>query len=1110
MPPWVALGFGLSVAGALVLLFPGRGADPWAQAPPGAVDPLHAAVLRALGQAPPPAAAPARTVASALPAPAGDEAQQARAAFAAQDRAAGLAAARAAYAEALRHLLATGDVRRALEQALAHLGRLHEDPATLERLARLARSADRPELAQDLALRAARGAGTTDERLARLALAYDASLAVARLDDAVTMAQAALRLAPQDAWRLRLAQAASWSNRPALALAQWQALARAHGADDAAWREVALRARALRDGPALLEALERRWGAGRADAPAAAPLARELELAYEEQGEVGRAERLLQEQIARNPPAGRAALLRRLADLAQRAGDEALAAATLTRLLDARPGDARLALELARLQARRGDAPGAAARVAANLDPAQERDPEALRDGARLLREGGRLDAALALLLRRIALGQAGPGERLEAIELQERHDPQAATALALALFAQAPDADLAQRALGLLERDGNVARLRAFLHGFTPAREAAVAGNPYFLVQRAQLRLRLGETGAALRDAQRALALRPRDPQLRAAWLWTLIGAQAEAPLRARLAQWAPLLGAGARTPPGLADALVAGLLAVHEPRLALPFLQRRAAHADQAPWWLAYADALEQDGQPELARRAQQRALALLRRAQVRAGATHELAGTAQAAAAATALERLELALVYVPGDAARARLHALAASLRAARVPGRLAPEGELERSALVLASLVAEEPDTLGQAWLLAHAVAAAGPDPAPGWARLPVALAQDDRAELAGLLDAQAGWLPPAEAIEAAQRLGRGAQAQTLAFEQMLRTPDDDRLAPMLAQALTPPALPLPATQAAYADAGLRTFTQQPLREFAQWLAASVPLSQHLALGLQAEQARRASEDAAQLVAPAGADRRLAASLRAQATPEQAWQLDLEQRQGLQHANGAALRWQQDLGQGLALDARAGWHQDTVDSIYLRIGGLRNGLEATAQQRWSATDSVALSAQAHEYRSQSGARLGGGQVLRVDAEHGLRLAYPDVAAYGGAAALRFAAQPGLDPLLAGLLPPAQRASAGNAVFLGQDTNQLEFGLRLGESARSQATRALRPYASFGLLHDSVSGYAPQWDLGVAGSVLGGDTLTLGLRGGSALGNSQSAPQREWKLAYRWYF
>ena len=105
-------------------------------------------------------------------------------------------------------------------------------------------------------------------------------------------------------------------------------------------------------------------------------------------------------------------------------------------------------------------------------------------------------------------------------------------------MVARTRQSELAQRALELLERTASAAQLRAYLASYDESMEKAVAGNTYFLVKRAQIRIRLGELSAAVADARRASALQPRDLHIRAALLWTLIAARAVDPLRAEVAR--------------------------------------------------------------------------------------------------------------------------------------------------------------------------------------------------------------------------------------------------------------------------------------------------------------------------------------------------------------------------------------------------------------------------------------------------------------------------------------------------------------------------------------------------------------------------------------------
>jgi len=1119
MPPWAALGFGLSVLGALVLLFPYHTAQDWLARVSSREDPLRNAYLRALGPAQAPPAAAAGAAQSATPAqelPArvqralaeGDYAGAARELFAAREHATSRSERRRLYARAVRTLIAGNRPLATLAAAQDQLGDLGDDAPTLELLAHVSLAADRPDLAHEYAMRAvapamrsapaghATGTAAAPED-ARLRLAFDTSLGVGNLADALAVAQFAVRTDPRQLeWRRRLAQVATWSGRPDEALEQTLALARMQtgpGAPGAgargAWRDVLRQANALGDRVHATEALEHLLDADPTDQALLAQLVAE----YEYQGKVPAALQRLHRAVAAASAEQRPALLGMLADLAQRAGDEAEARAALNAALQAQPGDTQRALELARLEYRAGNVERAAQVLSAHTDVAALTDGDALRDEAQILREAGRTDQALAALRRLIALDLADWESYRDATELLERDAPAAAGQLAAQGFLRTHRPELARRTLELLSRADADAELRAFLASFDPALEQAAAADPEFLLQRAEVLVRLGDPAAAVRDARRAVALAPGDPRIRAALIWTLIAAHETGPLRAEIARWAPQFAEGRGPDASLADALVAALLALHEPEPALPYLQRRAAAGANPLSWITYADALEQSGRAEQAQRARWRAWHLL---QQPAGSTVPVPEANQVAA-----ERLALALALEGGDAARARLLAMRAQVTGRRRAGD-------ERVAVVVSYAIEREPDTLGQAWLLdLYGRTTAAPD----WVQLPVAIAQDDRPDIGTLLDAQPEWLPPAEAVQAAQRVGRFAQAQSLAFEQMQRTPDNDDLLSSFRH-LSGEELGIgrPSPGASFLDLGIRTLSQQPIREIEQWLNGSVPLTQHLALGVLASQTRRSGDDPSQIVNVPGAEHSVQASLLLRGTDDNELQVDLRQRQAMESVTGLSLRWQHSVLPGASLTAQAAVHQDATDSVYLRVGGQRNFAAVTALARWSATDYAALGVERNWYLSQDGGSLGDGSQLRLDLEHEFRLAYPDFALHASAVDLRFRAQGSLDPAMAPLLPAPSRATATNAALLASNTTQFGLSAQVGYSAREERSRALRPYASVGFVHDQIVGGNPQWELGVTGSVLGTDAFTMGYRGGTAIGSGVTAPLHEWLIRYRWLF
>ena len=1031
---------------------------------------------------------------------------------------------------ALRALQAANLLDEALALAEQHLGALANDTLTLEFLTRLALAANRPDLAQRYAILLLRiamlpaaiarlqqaglpvpaawqalaqqsaaqvarvqatlpAAADGHERTARLpfddvlyTLSYDVFVANANLRDALVVARAAVRQVPRNlAWRRRLAQVAEWSALPELVLEQWHAIARQTG-DGAAWAEVRRRAQQLRATDLWVEALE----AGLARQPGDAAAVRDLALAYEAMGRPERAIALLRPALdARDRGAQRRERLDLLAIIAEHGGDLDTQRAALQALLRDFGGAPDDALRLASLEYGVGNEAAALAALVAALPRAQTevaRHREYWQAYAELARARGQRGEALRAYRLLLDTGDEGEPLLVGAAGLLEDDDPRAAVALYERAWRRHGRAEYATQLLYLLQRAGDAAAVRDFLARLTPTQLALLEADARFLVQRASIRLADGAIAAARADAQRAFALQPGDANTEALLIWTLIAARDAPALRARLAASAHANG----DEPLLWGPFAAGWLALQEPRLAVRYLRLQARTGADPLWLLSYADALDQLGSRDLAWSVRRHAW-LQRRA--------------LEAAARTPQQRLDLQRRLVPlaaallgGDAARARLDAL------------LAADAQAGRSATreaALAYWIARERSEVAAAWLLGQYAQAMA---RPAWAELSVALAENDAARIETLLDTVADWLPVYDRIEAADRVGRTAQAQTLAFDTLAALPDSDELHRRLVDRV---AGERSATAPQYAGAEWRSFRQRPIDERTWRIDGSVRLSPRIALGAAQAQTTRSSTDPAQLVDPPRHDRSTQLDLAYDLGLDAAARLTLQQRDGLARETGWRLQGEARVHPRLVLSAGAGQGQPATDNAYLRVGAVRDVVSLAANARLSQREFVAVTVETSRFAAQGGGVIGDGRVLRLEAGHYFRTEYPDLSLRASVADLHYAPAAGVAEALLPLLPAAARSGATNARLLPASTQQVGLALVLGETARERYSRAWRPFGAVSLTNDRNSGTDYAWTLGAGGSVLGADDLSLAVAGGSGLG-VQVAPFRQIGLRYRWMF
>lgn len=1008
------------------------------------------------------------------------------------------------FLSAMRAAQAGNALAEALELAERHLGELVADTETLEFLTRLALAAGRPDIAQRYAVwllrlslapaaehvpvlalpRRLPAAAHAQERTARLPyderlylLALEVFLANGNLEDALVVARSAVRQRPEDLrWRLHLAQLADWTNRPQLALEQWEAIARRRGLVTD-WEQVARRAQQLNDRRLRLQALE----ALRQLQPQAQPVQRAWLEALEEAGEPVRALQALRAALGETgADPWRGERLKWLARLARELGERDLVRRALQALQQDFAVTVERALMLARLEEEAGDLAAARAALAAAQGLA-ERDIAANRAfwdaWAELAVATGDRAQALAAWERLYAAGVADDSDLAALADALEHIDPPRAARIAVERFRRSGQSRAAVRAFDLLLRANDPNATRAWLDSLTSTQREQLQRDADFLSLRAQWWLAQGARRAAARDAWAAATVAP-SVEREATALWLLILAGEAETLRSQLLA----LGARALDEPLLAQAAAAGWLSLAQPARALPYLAR-VARADLDPLWrLEYADALERLGASDLA--ADER-LRLWRQ-------RHELLQNADAQTRAQRLARLlPLAALLADGDAAAAwRREILARQKEAAELPEA------------VIGYWLARGAPEVAHAWLLARRLS--GVD-GPAWTRLAVAAAHDDGAWLAVLLDEPAVTRQsPLALAEAAWRTGARALAQTLAFEAVQQAPFADEAQQRLRQ------LMLGTTEAAAASALAvehELLRQSPLRYTLTTLQAGVRVSPRARLTVQWEWTEADSLLADSLAAAPPAEVAALGFAWSQSRDDEIL-LRLGRRAGASGAF-ALLRWQGRPAPRLTAAVQVGSGQTVTDNAYLRLGAQSTRFAIDGTAAVALRDAIFLQLQFDQYRSLQQEPVGRGRQLRLALQHSVALAYPDASVRLVWTQARYRPHAGVAKGMLPLLPSSLQPLATNAAFLPADTDRIGLELGFGESARAAWTHAWRPFATLSLSRETGgrSDYALR--LGAAGHVLGADALQLEWGYGSARAGVGTR-YTEAALRYRWAF
>ena len=1084
--------------------------------------------------------------------------------FVAMARSASRTDQRAYFLEGLRNLQAGGLLKEALAAAERHIGPFAHDIPMLKFLARLAQSANRPDIAERYAKRflelsllerwqaqeatrlVARGRPQyappvymEQARMVRAAapaggpgLAFDEEsyrmgfqifLANRNLADARRVAASAVQQQPQSApWRRRLAEVSEWDGVPQDALVHWLAYARMTGSE-AGWDATLRLSDSLFDQATLRLALEHKLAAE----PANLQWLNRLLALHELAGAPAEAIALLQGRLAgRGAPQGaeRVRELELLAAVQERAGLDADALATMLRLQREAGPRVVYALKIANFQYRRG-APKLAYATLETVRPlAAPDDAVYWRDYAevaRLLQDDAGAERGYRALL---AAGLQSDADLANLAGLWRGERPLASAAVALYAFGRNGDPMLAEQALGIYLELGERSAARQLLAQLSPAQRRVLEQRAGFLLLRANLAQSGEDLAGARRDLLAVLALEPASIEARAALIWVMLALRDTAALKDSLQSWAT----EADRNEALWDPYAAALMSLNRQDEALRWFRKSGMKKRDYLWLMSYAECLDANAQPDLAWRIRRHvwtelrkpeALAALQPAQY-AAMRDRLAALAPAFAGGEASWRILQALLRTglpeltaaahpaPARDGRDLLQRLAASeTQPHAAPAPTAPQdlytpagarddARLSASTreLALAYALNTDASDLARAWLASRF---AGQLARPLWAELSMLLQSGDRDRMNTLLDEMPDWLPMYDRVDAAERAGRPALAQTLAFDQLSRLPQDDALHQRLVNLATADPAPL--------QARVTSLRESPLVATETLLRAGAAIGEGLRMSVTLSERRQHSDDAALLAAVPQSDRVLALAVSSR-LERGTLTATLQRREALAASTGlrmeAELAPSRDLRVGLA----AGINQVSTDSVLLRVGGMQSGVDFNATYALSTREYGRADLGWRRYRAQAGAALGSGATWRLELGTRLRLQYPDLLLRGFVMANRFNPD-GRDAHLATLLPAGSDPDSARLLPEGSRTWGLLLGA--GTSAENSYQRAWRPFGEVGLTHNSVTGSGHQLRAGVAGSVFGQDVLRMRWQRVSGNPSAQQG-SRELGLDYHLYY
>lgn len=813
-------------------------------------------------------------------------------------------------------------------------------------------------------------------------VAYDVFLAARNVKEAFQLAREAVRQRPDlPAWRERLARTSEWAGDPQLALREWELLGAGTRGPEA-YREAIRLAGALQDYVAAVRAWEGLAGLQEMDA---AEWGQALE-AYEHSGEPGRGAERLRKRLAERPDR---VLAGRLVDMLLRMGRDAEAMAALDDMASRHGHSAAIGLRRAEIQCRRGQIPEAAGTLDAvrgfQITEA-EREP--------LLR----LQAAVYIWMQRYGDALAAyrdlyEGGRYDAADLRDMsslardRDPDLALRAAVAGWSRFREPELLVYYLErCLEAERWDLASRA-LSRLTPEQWGLFAEMPYFFVLSARIHQREGKSALARREYRIALAREPSSEEFRAGYLWLLIEQGRMPELAVHADRWSR----GPATPPALLEPLAMGYKVLQRHRLALAYfrLLDEGEKRSDFPFLVGYAELLDEAGDGPGAARAHARAREALRRA-LALDPGEERAGRDWQEAWARWLWK------FGSSDAAARSIAALSAPHRNGAGNRDLAFSWRVQRG---------QNPEDA----MAALGGSGGGERSFPAWARLAVAMRQEDMGKVSEILANRESGLGSEDKALAASFLGLRKQAAAYVGETGS------------GRSAVPAATGLPARRGAAGLGGGHQVLGHPhFTEHRTSMAGQAPLGAGTLLLAAAETRRRPwISDRLTLAVP---DREDAGKLSLrQMTRHGTTRLEAGFRSTAEALRGAdsmpilVLSGEQEWRVRM-ISVTVGYESNAVaeENPILSLIGRKHRWSAALRLSLPAGSELELSLARARFDAWDGRRLGDGSLLRAHAER--RLFHPLSAgfslAYNGFGAVATRAGPQGIPLVAGLLAPRE--------------------------------------------------------------------------------------------------
>jgi polysaccharide biosynthesis protein PelB len=601
--------------------------------------------------------------------------------------------------------------------------------------------------------------------------------------------------------------------------------------------------------------------------------------------------------------------------------------------------------------------------------------------------------------------------------------------------------------------RSGKARELTIFLRSLTLDERKVLERDARSWIAKAQVYRQDGQLTASLNAARIAARLAPSDPDLLSAYLWLLVDLKQVAELRPLVHNWEERL----TLLPELREPLAAAMLLLGDTSRALHHYRILAPERQHDPGWLAsFATVLEQSGNAEAAWKVRHRAQQLVQ-LQLDEGLDRE-------DARAALVTQAQLLLHLAPGDGLTARVRQIAG-----------ARHDEVAKE-LIMGWAMATGQTDLARLWYWRHFARSAQ---RPEWARLGLALEENDRDTMAELVDTKQDQLPYRDAVESAQRAGFHPLAQEHAFNRFQLNRDDHLLDTQVRQLFQP--------RPGYLQVDLKLQDQSGVGSAESRLTVAQPLTGRYSLMAELTERQFRMLESNVLGTVPGHDS--AGSLTLTRRHERGkLSISLGGRDGgLGSFVTGSLEGEWQPWHDLQFSSRLELNGRADETAALSIGGVRDRLRMTAIGGLTPENTISLELAAARFYDQSRRYLGQGQSFGVDLRHQLTRAWPDygVRLYGGYS--RYRADGAITGQTTRLVPDGTTPAA--SFFVPESFGSLGAGLFFGQTWRASYTRDWKAFGEANIDWNSTTALGFNYSLGLVGPVLGFDQLRLEVTQGS---------------------